>query len=73
MDENLVETEYKHLFGEINSPFKLADEDNVSEELFINPELQWLDPGCGQGNLTYRLFNKLSNNIQDKKHIIELQ
>ena len=26
MDENLVETEYKHLFGEINSPFKLADE-----------------------------------------------
>ena len=73
MDENLVETEYKHLFGEINSPFKLADEmiSMFPEELFINPELQWLDPGCGQGNLTYRLFNKLSNNIQDKKHIIE--
>ena len=44
MDENLVETEYKHLFGEINSPFKLADEmiSMFPEELFINPELQWL-------------------------------
>ena len=73
MNENLVETEFKQLYGEINSPFKLADEmiSMFPEELFVNPQLQWLDPGCGQGNLTYRLFNKLSNTISDKKHIIE--
>ena len=73
MNENLVETEFKHTFGEINSPFKLADEmiSMFPSELLANPELQWLDPGCGQGNLTFRLFDKLSHNISDKKHIIE--
>ena len=73
MKENLVETEFKHTFGEINSPFKLADEmiSMFPTELLANPELQWLDPGCGQGNLTFRLFDKLSHNISDKKHIIE--
>jgi len=73
MNENLIETEYKHLYGEINSPYKLADEmiSMFPDDLLTNPEIQWLDPGCGQGNLTYRLFDKLSNNISDKKHIVE--
>lgn len=73
MKENLIETEYKHIYGEINSPFKLADEmiSMFPDTYLTNPELKWLDPGCGQGNLTYRLFQTLTKNIQNKTHLLE--
>ena len=61
MGENLHKTEFKESFGEVNTPYSLADEmiSLFPEEFFIDPNNKWLDPGCGGGNISWRLFNKL--------------
>lgn len=61
MGENLHKTEFKESFGEVNTPYSLADEmiSLFPEDFFIDPNNKWLDPGCGGGNISWRLFNKL--------------
>ena len=60
MDENLVETEFKYSHGEINTPFSFAKKmiDMFPPE-FLRENHKWLDPGCGQGNISYTLYNSL--------------
>ena len=71
----------KKKYGEVFTPIKLVDEmlDKLPSEVWINPELKWLDPANGMGNfpitIYYRLMDGLkeviSNTNQRKKHILE--
>lgn len=73
--------ENKELYGEVITPFSLINNmfDIMPKEIFENPILKWLDPGCGRGNfsiiLYFRLLEGLSKKIPNieerKKHIIK--
>jgi len=72
MDENLVMTEFKESFGEINTPFSLVKEmlSLFPQDFLFNKNNKWLDPGCGQGNISWILYQTLSSKISDTKHIL---
>ena len=71
----------KKLYGEVFSPPELICEmlDKLPEEVWSNPNLQWLDPASGIGNFSivvyYRLMKGLElvipNEKNRSKHIIE--
>lgn len=71
----------KQFYGEVNTRFSLINKmlDFLPSELFCNPCLKWMDPGCGSGYFSMliykRLYNSLeyviSDNIKRHKHIIE--
>lgn len=71
----------KKLYGEVFTPVELISEmlDQLPEEVWSNPNLQWLDPANGIGNFPvvayYRLMEGLQYVIPEKqqrsKHIIE--
>ena len=73
--------EKKQLYGEVITPYYFVDEilNNISLDVFKNPNLKWLDPGAGTGNfsicLYYKLLSSLENIIEDleerKNHIIK--
>ena len=70
----------KKLYGEVFTPVELISEmlDQLPEEVWSNPNLQWLDPANGIGNFPvvayYRLMEGLQRVIPEKqqrsKHII---
>ena len=72
MDENLVMTEFKESFGEINTPFSLVKEmlSLFPEDFLFNKNNKWLDPGCGQGNISWILYQTLLEKIPDSQHIL---
>ena len=72
MEENLQKTEFKESLGEVNTPYKLADQmiSLFPEDFLMNPKNTWLDPGCGSGNISWRLFNRLIQ-YHNPKHILE--
>ncbi len=51
----------------------------IPEKFYKNPDLRWLDPGCGTGNFSIILYYKLLDGLKDvikdsrerKRHIIE--
>lgn len=79
--DNIKSTGEDIYYGEVNTPFNFIEEilSVIPEELYKNPDLKWLDPGCGSGNfsivLYFKLFEGLKNKIKNvkerKKHIIE--
>ena len=72
--------ENKVNYGEIHTDFSLIEEmmDLIPEHYFENPDLKWLDPGCGFGYFSMILFKKLNlalkkvlpNDQNRKYHII---
>lgn len=72
MDENLVMTEFKESFGEINTPFSLIKEmlSLFPEDFLFNKNNKWLDPGCGQGNISWILYQTLLSKIHDTDFIL---
>ena len=72
MDENLKMTEFKESFGEINSPFSLVKEmlSLFPQDFLFNKNNKWLDPGCGQGNISWILYQTLLSKIQDSDYIL---
>ena len=76
-----VNIENKLQLGEIFTPSTLIQNmlDLLPTCVFENPNLVWLDPGCGEGQYAIaiydKLFNGLNNVIKSKtsrrKHIIE--
>lgn len=68
-------------YGEVNTPFSFIELmlSIIPEKFYKNPDLKWLDPGCGTGNysiiLYYKLLDGLKDTIKDveerKRHIIE--
>ena len=71
----------KEKLGEVNTDFQLIINmlEIIPKSKFTNPDLKWLDPCCGRGYFMIVLFHKLyksleekiPNDIQRKKHIIE--
>ena len=58
--------ENKVNFGEIHTDFSLIEEmmDLIPEHYFENPNLKWLDPGCGFGYFSMILFKKLNRALK---------
>jgi len=54
--------ENKVNYGEIHTNFSLIEKmmDLIPEFYFENPDLKWLDPGCGFGYFSMILFKKLN-------------
>lgn len=54
--------ENKVNYGEIHTNFSLIEEmmDLIPEHYYENPDLKWLDPGCGFGYFSMILFKKLN-------------
>jgi len=79
--DNIKSTGEDIYYGEVNTPFNFIEEilSVIPEELYKNPDLKWLDPGCGSGNFSIVLYfklleglkNKIKNVKERKKHIIE--
>ena len=80
--QTLIPTaEKKTLYGEINTPFFFIQQilSIIPEHIYANPNLRWLDPGCGCGYFTIILYNKLYDGLKEiipeeerrKKHIIQ--
>ena len=79
MDENLVETEFKYSHGEINTPFSFVKTMiSMFPVQFLRENNKWLDPGCGQGNISFTLFHSLSKYhskeriIKEMLHMVEI-
>ncbi len=68
-------------YGEVNTPFSFIESmlSIIPEKFYKNPDLRWLDPGCGTGNFSIILYYKLLDGLKDvikdsrerKRHIIE--
>ena len=58
----------KELYGEIPTPYILIDKmlDYLPISLFSNPNLLWLDSGCGKGYFSIKLYNKLFVGLSTK-------
>ena len=71
MNEFLEKSPFKHSHGEINTPFTLVNKmlHLLPDDCFNNPNLKWLDAGCGKGNITYCICSHLQKNHK-RKHII---
>jgi hypothetical protein len=67
LNENLIQTKYKYSHGEINTPFRLVREmlSLFPDEFLSNPNNRWLDPGCGQGNISWILYETLMAHLAD--------
>ena len=67
--------------GEVFTPIPLAEEmvDHLPESIWSNPDLKWLDPAGGIGNLLVVVFYRLDEGLKKweddeptrRKHIIE--
>lgn len=67
--------------GEVFTPFHLIVEmlDKLPQHLWKNPNLKWLDPGCGIGNFSMVVFQLLDAGLKNwetnaskrRQHIIE--
>jgi len=67
--------------GEVFTPFHLITEmlDKLPANVWKNPRLKWLDPGCGIGNFSMVVFHLLdeglksweSNDAKRREHIIK--
>jgi type I restriction-modification system DNA methylase subunit len=67
--------------GEVFTPLSIVNDmlDKLPEEVWINPNLRWLDPSVGIGNfmaLVYErlmigLMNVITNRKKRQKHILE--
>jgi len=76
----LPNTENK-FYGEVNTPFSLVETmlSIIPEKKYKDPNLKWLDPGCGIGKFSVILYYNLIDGLKDvivdieerKKHIIE--
>jgi hypothetical protein len=68
-------------FGEVFTPNELISEmlDVLPKEIWLNPNLRWLDPAAGNGNFFGQVFNRLMKGLEKvepnedirAKHIIE--
>lgn len=61
-------------YGIIYTPNNLVNNilDLIPENYFKNPNLKWLDIGAGNGAFSLNIFNRLNNNLQERKeHIIK--
>ena len=61
-------------YGIIYTPNNLVNNilDLIPEKYFKDPNLKWLDIGAGNGAFSLNIFNRLNNNLQERKeHIIE--
>ena len=75
-----VPKERKHLYGEVATDFKIIDImlDMPPDTVWTNPDLKWLDVGCGQGYISYALLKRLEKSLlnrfenvkQCREHII---
>ena len=71
----------KKKFGEVFTPIPLINEmlDKLPQEVWINPDLKWLDPANGMGNFMIIIYFRLNEGLKDifmndevrKKHILE--
>ena len=76
-----VRDEEKNLYGEVFTPIELICEmfSHIPDDVWMNPDLKWLDPANGIGNFTvvayYKLMESLKGVIPDDTqrsiHIIE--
>jgi hypothetical protein len=70
----------KKLYGEVFTPPKLINEmlDLLPDEVWVNPELKWLDPCAGIANFPFIIYERLMIGLKDiiidyrerKKHIL---
>ena len=76
-----VREEEKNLYGEVFTPIELICDmfNKLPKNVWMNPNLKWLDPAGGIGNFSvvayYKLFEtlktKIPNSTKRSKHIIE--
>jgi SAM-dependent methyltransferase len=59
-----VNAHNKTNYGEIHTPFALIDEmlGTLPAAVWSNPELRWLDPGCGRGYFAEKIAERLGAN-----------
>ena len=52
--------------GELFTPPSLVEEmlDTLPDSLFSNPELRWLDPGCGKGQFSRAVLDRLMEGLE---------
>ena len=55
--------------GEVFTPMNLINEmlDKLPEEVWINPDLKWLDPACGMGNFPVAIYLRLMKSLKFSK------
>ena len=55
----------KLLYGEVLTPINIVTKmlNIIDNKYFKDPKLKWLDPGCGTGNFSIVLYNKLLENL----------
>ena len=56
----------RKLFGEVFTPLELICEmlASLPEEIWLNPDLKWLDPSNGIGNFPIVIYYKLMDSLK---------
>ena len=65
----------KELYGEIFTPISLVEKmcNLLPTSVWSNPDLYWLDPGCGPGNFSIYIQRKLAqHNTKSNLHMVEI-
>jgi hypothetical protein len=62
-----VSNEDKLEYGEIYSPFSLIEDmlDLFDNQIFLDKNAKWLDPGAGTGYFSMRLFSRLDEGLKE--------
>lgn len=57
----VFDNEAKIKYGYVPTPFNIINKmvDNLPQELFRNKDLKWLDPGCGNGYISIKIYMRL--------------
>ena len=76
-----MSSEYKELYGEVETPLFFVEKmfEMIPKEIFKNKDLKWLDVGCGTGIFSMYLYHVLFKSLEDviinpetrRHHIIE--
>lgn len=64
--------ERKKKYGEVFTPLELVNEilDWFDEDIWKDPDRQWIDSSCGSGNILVQIKNRLMQ-FHNEEHIIE--
>ena len=66
-----VEKQYKSMYGEVRTDFKLIEKmfNLLPKNLLGNPRLTWCDPCCGNGYFSIYLYHQLFKNLTEIKEL----
>ena len=62
-----INTSNKLAFGEVFTPFHLVNTmlDTMPQNIWRNPQIQWLDPANGTGHFMMIIYSRLWRELQE--------